>query len=494
MNDSKDLGRSIFKGALWTVLMRSTVRLLGIISVLILARLLVPEDFGLIAKVVLISSFLEMCTQFGFDNALIKKQNADRQDYDTVWTLSIIRGGFIGLSLIIFSPYLASFFNESTLMLVFCCYGLSNIISGFTNVGIVDFRKEMNFKLDFKFNLYLKISSFITTIIIAIIWQSYWAFPLGVLVRSIASVFAGFALSKYRPRLDLSRWRELFNFSKWMFSYSVLTAISSKLDSFILSRMGSEKELGLYTVAYEIAGTPSTEIAMPVARAALPGLAKLNKTPDKFREMYVGILTSVLMIAIPAGVGVSVLSVPITALLLGPQWSDAAIYIEILSFFGITRVVAATSVSALIAFGLVDLLAKISIATLIIRLLCLPVGYYLGQSVGIAMAVLVSGIITMFIYLIVQHRTGTLSVNRLGEQCWRLCLSSLVMYFVLTYFVINQSMINNLPLAVSLIVEVFIGAAIFSATLITCWTLNGKPAGTEQQILTMVKLKVSPSK
>lgn len=492
MNDSENLGRSIFKGALWTVLMRSTIRLLGIISVLILARLLVPEDFGLVAKVVLVSSFLDMCTQFGFDNALIKKQNADQQDYDTVWTLSIIRGTVIGLCLIVFSPYLADYFNEPALLLVFCIYGLSNFISGFTNVGIVDFRKQMNFQLDFKFNLYLKISSFITTISIALIWQSYWAFPLGVLMRSFVSLFASYTLSKYRPKLDLSRWRELFNFSKWMFSYGVLTAISIKLDTFILSRMGSEKELGLYTVAYEISGTPSTELAMPVARAALPGLAKLNKEPDKFRKMYAGILASVLMIAVPAGVGVSVLSVPITALLLGPQWSDAAIYIEILAIFGITRVIAATSVSALIAFGLVDLLAKISIATLVIRLLCLPVGYYLGQSVGLAMAVLVSGIITMVIYLCVQQRAGTLSLNQLFQQCWRLGLSSLAMYLVLAHYVVNQSIIINLPLPISLVVEVFIGAAIFCTTLIASWMLNGKPAGAEQQILTLVKLKVSP--
>jgi len=487
MADGNNLGKSILKGALWTVLMRSTVRLLGIVSVLILARLLVPDDFGLIAKVVLIAGFLDMCSQFGFENALIKKQDADVHDYNTVWTLSIIRGAIVGLLLISFSPLLVDFFQQPELLYVFWVSGLTNIIIGFTNVGVVDFRKEMNFHLDFKFNLYLKLSSFFTTLIIALIWQSYWALPLGVLVRSIASVIVGFHLSNYRPRLELSRWRELFNFSKWMFSYGILMAISLKVDTFILSRFASAKELGLYTVAFEVSSTPSTELAMPVARAALPGLSKLNDHPQQFRQMYVGILASILLIAIPASVGLSVLSVPITALLLGPQWSDAAIYIEILALFSMTRVFGATSVSALIAFGQVDILAKLSIVTMFIRLICLPIGYYFNQSVGLCYGLLSSGILTVVVQLIVQHNVGALEVPALLNRCWRICLASALMYLGLTCGIVEQINGFGLPLALTLSLHVVAGAIIFTCALLLSWIASGKPDGSEQQAMGLIK-------
>jgi len=487
MADGNNLGKSIFKGALWTVLMRSTVRLLGIISVLILARLLVPDDFGLIAKVMLIAGFLDMCTQFGFENALIKKQDADVHDYNTVWTLSIIRSCLVGILLISFSSLLADFFQEPELIYVFWVSGLTNIIIGFTNVGVVDFRKEMNFHLDFKFNLYLKLSSFFTTLTIALIWQSYWALPLGVLVRSLASVIVGFHLSNYRPRLELSRWRELFNFSKWMFSYGILMAISLKIDTFILSRFGSAKELGLYTVAFEVSSTPSTELAMPVARAALPGLSKLNDEPQKFRQMYVGILASILLIAIPASVGMSVLSVPITALLLGPQWGDAAIYIEILALYSMTRVSSATSVSALIAFGHVDLLAKLSIATMFVRLICLPTGYYFGQSVGLCVGLLISGILTVAIELLVQRNVGALELSPLFKRCWRVLLASALMYLGLTSGLIEQINLLELPLALGLALQVGAGGFIFVLALLLSWIASGKPDGSEQQVIDLVK-------
>ncbi len=494
MKESNNLGNSIFKGALWTVLMRFSVRLLGIISVLILARVLVPEDFGLVAKAVLISGFLEMCSQFGFGNALIKNQDADQHDYSTAWTLAIIRGVVIGGILIGLSGYFAQFLKEPALQPVFCVYGLATLISGFTNIGIVDFRKKMNFHLDFKFNLYLKLSSFFTTLTIALIWQTYWAFPIGILVKEITSVIVSFTLSNHRPSFSLKRWRPLFDFSKWMLSYNILSAVSLKLDAFILSRFGNEKELGLYTVAYEVAGTPSAEIAMPVARASLPGLSKLNQEPDKFRQMNADILANVLLITIPAGMGLSALSVEATALLLGTQWSDAAIYIEILAVFGITRVIGSTSVSSLIAYGLVDMLAKLSIAVLLIRLTCLPLGYFLGQSVGMTLGVLVSGGLTMLMYLAIQRHFGMLAIGQLFRQIWRLTIASIVMYFALTLFLVPLPLLSALPTAVSLLIMVFAGALLFVVCLVTFWLCSGKPQGVEHTTISWFMRKLPRQK
>lgn len=494
MKERNSLGNSIFKGALWTVLMRFSIRLLGIISILILARVLVPEDFGLVAKAVLISGFLEMCSEFGFGNALIKKQDADRHDYDTAWTLTIIRGLVLSSIIIGFSGYFSIFLNEPALQLVFCCYGLATLITGFTNIGIVNFRKEMNFHLDFQFNLYLKLSSFFTTLTIALIWQTYWAFPIGILVKEITSVIVSYSLSNYRPRLSLQRWRPLFDFSKWMLSYNILSAISLKLDAFILSRFSGEKELGLYTVAYEVAGTPSAEIAMPVARASLPGLSKLNQEPSKFQAMNVGILASVLLIAVPAGMGLSALSVDATALLLGAKWSDAAVYIEILALFGITRVIGSTSVSSLIAFGLVDILAKLSIATLFIRLVSLPLGFYWAGSIGMAIGVLISGVLTMGMYLVVQRQFGMLSLSSLFKQIWRLCAAACVMYIILSTTIVPLPYLSTLPVALSLCITVSSGAIVFIASLIMLWVFNGMPAGVEKTTLSWARNKLPKHK
>ena len=494
MEDKASLGQRIAKGALWTVLMRASIRLLGIASVFILARLLVPADFGLVAKAVLISGFLEMITQFGFATALIKNQQADKHDYNTVWTLSILRALCIGALLILFSAPLAEFLQEEKLQPVFCCYGLASIIGGFANVGVVDFRKQMQFHLDFRYSLYLKLSSFVTTITIALLWQSYWAFPLGVLAKSLVSVLVSFRLAPFRPRLELSRWRALFDFSKWMLSYELMAAFSAKLDTFILSRFSNAQTLGLYTVAYEVSGTPSTEIAQPVARASLPGLSKLNDQPAKFRQMYADILSNTLVLALPAGIGVAMLAEPITAVLLGDKWLDAAPFMAILALCGITRVISANSVSALVAFGRVDLLTKLSSSVFAIRLLLLPLGFYLGDVIGLCLAVLCAGGIYGVINLAVQHRVGAISLPVLGRQCWRLCLASAIMFLGLNAFIRSADWLQQHPMGLVLFCQVAVGALIFGASLLLLWQLSNRGAGPEQQIINLLQSKLSFSK
>lgn len=494
MEDKTSLGQRIVKGALWTVLMRWSVRLLGIISVLILARLLVPADFGLVAKAVMVSGFLELISQFGFSAALIRNQQADRHDYDTVWTLTIMRALAIALLLILFSSPLATFLNEPELQLMFCCYGLATLIGGFTNVGIVDFHKQMQFHLDFKFQLYLKLSSFITTLAIAFVWQSYWAFPLGLLVRSMVSVLISYRLSAYRPSLSLSRWRNIFDFSKWMFFYELQTAVSTKLDTFILSRYASTEHLGLFTVANEVASTPTTEIAQPVARATLPGLSKINDQPQQFREMYAAIVSNVLLFAVPAGLGVSLLSEPITAVLLGIKWYDAAPYIEWLALSGIAMVVSSITVSAMVAAGKVSILSKFSSLRLVLRLLLLPLGMYLGGSLGLCAGIFAAGIINMLITLLIQHRIGIISLTALTGLCWRLCVASAVMYICLAHGILPAIGSGTLVPLVQLMVEIVSGALIYGVTLWILWAMTARQDGPEQQLFSVLQTRLSPSK
>ena len=148
--------------------------------------------------------------------------------------------------------------------------------------------------------------------------------------------------------------------------------------------------------------------------------------------------------------------------------------------------ISATSVSALVAFGSVDRLAKLSMATLTIRLICLPTGYYFGQSIGMCIAVLVSGMLTMSINLATQQYVGALSLKRLFQLCWRLCIASGLMY--LTLRLIIPVLPSDMPLALSLGVQVLAGVVSFGLALIASWHLSGKPKGCEQQILAFIDI------
>jgi PST family polysaccharide transporter len=484
----KNVNSQIALGVFWTVLMRMVIRFLGIISVLILARLLLPEDYGLVAKAVLISGFLELITQFGFETALIRNKNATDDDYNTVWTVSIIRSAFLSVVLLICAIPSANFFNEPAVESLIYCYAFSTLLSGFTNVGIVDFRKEMTFDKDFKFNVYRKLSIFVTTITLAFLWRTYWAFPVGILVGTIFSVVISFVLSPYRPTLSLKSWHTLFNFAKWMFTYEFIGAFSTKLDTFLLSRYASGTELGLYTIAYELSGTPSTEIAMPVARAALPGLAKLRDEKDKFQASYTSILSLTLFVAVPASVGLSILSEHVTDVLLGSKWAAASPIVAILAFYGISRVVAACAVSALIAYDKVDLLVKLTVSSFLSRLVLLPIGViYWGGALGISFGVLISGMFSIFSMLVVQTFLKMLSIKVLFLQTWRTIVSTVIMYFCLNSFIEFFTLTHFISIYWVLFIEVLTGFFLFTVSLLTLCLISTIENTPEEKIIYFIQ-------
>jgi O-antigen/teichoic acid export membrane protein len=158
------------RGAAWMVLMRLVIRAAGLVNMVILARLLVPEDFGLIAMAMLVVGAIDIVSEFNFDVVLIKKQAASRADYDTAWTLSIIRGAVVCLLLIAVADPAAELFDEPRLAAVAAVLALSPLLLGLQNIGVVDFRKRLDFRRDFLLMAGAKVVAVVVTVGLALIW------------------------------------------------------------------------------------------------------------------------------------------------------------------------------------------------------------------------------------------------------------------------------------------------------------------------------------
>lgn len=471
--------------------MRWSSRLLGIISVIILARLLLPEDYGLVAKAVLFSSLLELMTQFGFNTALIRNKNATSEQYNTVWTLSIIRG--VTLALVVWScaGIVADFFDEPRIYPLILVYGVTICINGLTNVGIVDFHKEMQFNKDFKLTILSRLTSFTVTLTIAVLYRSYWAFPLGSLAGAFFHLLASYKMSSFRPWFNLSAFNSIFNFSKWFFLYESFSAFATKCDTFLLSKWGSTEELGLYTVSSEIAGMPSTEIAMPVARASLPALAQHADNLEKFQQLYTQVLISVLFFAIPASVGLSVLAEYVVVVVLGAAWAGAAIYIKILAFIGISRVNVSCAVSALAAVGRADILGRYSMLMLTIKCVAMSAGMYWYGAVGLAWGALLASIPGMILIHQLQNQLTLISFSCLYKGLWRVGMAAMIMWCSL-YLILQLQLVQQW--GISLVVTLFlvsIGVVLYILILISLWLCVGRPDGPERKIMQIIAKRFS---
>lgn len=462
--------------------MRLSIRALGTISVMLLARILMQEDFGIVAKAAMISTFLELITTFGLHAALIQNQSATPRHYDTVWTIHVLRGATIATILVLIAQPASQYFREPALASVLPFYALACLCGEFINVGIVDFQKNLEFDLDFKFNLYKKLAGFVTTLTVALIWRTYWAFVAGVLATSLAALIGSFLLSPYRPRFSLAEWRSLFHFSKWMFSLGIITAISTKLDTFILSRFSTTESVGQYTVAYEVSGATTTELALPVARATMPGLATLNSNPEELRSTYTAALLVLLLIAIPAGVGVCAVAESITLVVLGSKWLAATALVEVLALFGVVRAALAVSSSVYVSSGRVDVLARLAAVSLVVRVCFLGVGFYLGGVVGLAWGLVSSALVYVLMTLAIQHRLQLLCLFDFSAQIWRVLAAAASMYAGLKLMVPVFDALSVTTPIVRLLIQVLFGAIVYLSVILTLWAASTDKRGPEATV------------
>ena len=154
MTKTNSLSKQVFNGARWYVAMRWSVKGMGFISSAFLARLLVPEDFGLVATVLVIFGLISLLFEFGVNWALIQNNNATDDDFNTAWTIRILQALVVSAILMIVAPYIAQWYEDAIIEFIVYIVAAATLIKGFENIGIVKFQKEMQFSKDFSFKVF----------------------------------------------------------------------------------------------------------------------------------------------------------------------------------------------------------------------------------------------------------------------------------------------------------------------------------------------------
>lgn len=485
------IGREMAKGAAWMVLMRLAIRGIGLVSTLVLARLLVPEDFGLIAMSTSILFAVEALSQFSFDIALIRDSKASRAEYDTAWTLGIIRGWVTGALVVVFAVPIGHAFVEPRLPLVLCGLAVATVLEGYQNIGIVDLRKDLRFREEFIFLVTQKVMSFGVTIVLAVILRQYWALLAGIVIGRVGGTVLSYMMSDYRPRHCLTQWRPLFNFSKWLLLNNIFHLLS-RADVYIIARYFGAHDLGLYNVSSEIASLPSTELVAPIQRAIYPGFAKLASDAERLKKSYVDGLAILLMLAVPASTGIAVLADPIVRALLGPNWIAAVPLLQILSLHGLIRLSGANAGSVLLAVGQPKVITLLMIIYLAILGPSLVIGIVLGGLAGACWGLLASAALNLILSYGVLIRALHLSLRVIGAAIWRCWLAAAIMAAIVRGALSLPVPGLDLP-AVQLGAGIVVGAVAYVAALLGLWRLAGRPQGAEQMTLAAIaRVRGSP--
>ena len=475
--------RDIAKGAAWMVLFRLFDRSIGIVSTSILARLLLPADFGLVAMAMSIIALIELATAFSFEVALIQKADPVREDFDTAWTLNILIavGGALLTAALAYPA--SAFYGDPRLSAVMFAIGAAWLVSGFENVGTVNFRRRMDFAAEFRLMAGKRIIMFVVTMAAALTFRSYWALVIGMATGRLAGVALSYQMQPFRPRLCLASARELFSFSGWLLINNMAMVLASRVPHFAVGRFFGAQSLGAYTVGSEISQIAHTELIAPINRALFPGYSRLVNDPAAFRRTCIDATAVILLIVLPVSIGVAVVAEQIVRVLLGSQWSEAAPIIQILALAGAATAVSSNNVQVYLALGRPHLFTLVLVTRLVLlgsMMLILSTSH--GVK-GIAFAELIASVGSLAVGLPLLFKGLQLSAWAYLASLWRPLVASCVMG-VAIYF-LNQSVGEADSFGgalLELLYSVPVGSVIYVLLLWLLWRASGRKEGVETML------------
>lgn len=473
------------------VVFRLIERSLGLVSTLILARLLVPADFGLVAMAMSVVALIELASAFSLDVPLIQRQDPTRAHYDTAWTLNLLFGAGCASAMALLAFPAAAFYGEERLGPVMLVLSAGWLLQGFENIGIVNFRRTMNFRRETGFLLGKKLVGFCVTLGLAFGFRTYWALVAGIVAGRAAGVALSYLLEPFRPRPSLAARADLLSMSSWLFLNNLLYFGTTRLSHFIIGRVNGAQSLGLYTIAAELANLPQSELVAPINRALFPGFSRMQEDRAELRRGFVSANSIIALLVFPAGVGMASIAPYLVPVILGARWVDAVPIMQVLAVSGTMAALTSNTYSAYLALGR----ARVTTWILVLELaLMVPGMLLLSRSYGVLgvayaeMIAIATGAVIGFLVLL---RTLQLSARELLVNLLRPAIAAAAMGTVVAS--LGQRLGGpgtGLAGMSVLLLLILAGAATYMLLVAGLWLAARRPPGAEQLILDQVRARL----
>ena len=456
------------------------MRGIGLISTLILVRLLTPQDFGIATLAATVYTILDTLTATGFNLALIRMSEPTRAHYDTAWTLGLIRGALIALALVATAGLQARLMHEPRIAPVMWVIAAQALVTSLQNIRLVDFERGMRFHVLAWWMISGRLLLLVVGLSMLIFIRSYWVLVLASFAARMISLPAGYFIAPYRPRLSLAAWRDLVHFSKWLFLGNLCVVSDGQLMSLVVGHFLGMGQVGFYRVGEQIAALPISELAAPIRRPTYAGLSRVKDQAPAMRRVFLNGMAAQAAIVFPLTLGVILTSPEIVGLFLGPQWLPLVWVLPVIAAYQFCNAVGEYVHVLLIVSDRQRLYALTFYVTIALRIPLTIWGAVHWGLFGAALAMLVSAAWNAVIWTAQVNRILDLRWWSELAACWRTLLSGLFMATVvlLAARTLRDLPILDLPLRLGL--ESLVGAVVYFTVHTLLWWSAGTPEDTPE--------------
>lgn len=396
------------KSGIWVTAMNVGDRMLQLGSLVVLARLLSPADFGLMGIALVAIHGLQRFTNLGLDEALIKDRDDDVDDYlDTAWVLNLGRGLLIAGVMFLGAPLVASLTGEPRATPILRVIGVSPLLLQLRNPGTVYFKKDLAFEKQFLYTMGASIANFAVAVALAITWQNVWALVFGYMASDVVRTLLSYALHGYRPwpSFDLDIARKLVGYGKWLTGSRIIMFFINEGDDAIVVWLLGAASLGFYQIAYRFAMAPARELTQIVSSIMFPAYSKLQDDVDALRDAFFRTVKITTFVSFPVGFGIIAVAPTFVEAFFGQRWLPMVPVMQIIAVNGILISFTSAFGSVWMARDRPDYLVKVGLIRLplmVLAMIPLTRAFGITGAAAAVVGVYVFPMVPIDIYLVVK--------------------------------------------------------------------------------------------
>jgi teichuronic acid exporter len=376
----KSLTDKTVKGVGWSFIDNIASSGVTFLVGLVLARLLTPAEYGIMAMIAIFIAISNSITDSGFSNALIRKIHIDRIDYNTVFYFNLLVSIVIYLLLFLASPAISSFFKEPILINVTRIIGWVVIINALAIIPRTIFVRNINFKTQTKISLISSVSSGIIGIGMALCNMGVWSLVGQQISRQLLNTLFLWIFCRWRPvwEFSIKSFRELFGFGSKLLLSGLLDTIYKNIYYIVIGRFYTSSQLGQFTRAEQFKTIFSSNLTTVVQRVSYPVLSSIQEEPERLREAYRKVIKTTMLVTFACMLGLAAVSKSLLLILIGEKWLPAVHFLQIICFSGMLYPLHAINLNILQVKGRSDLFLKLEILKKVIAIAPIIIGIFYG--------------------------------------------------------------------------------------------------------------------
>lgn len=401
----------LMRGGVWLALGSVTEQSFRLARNIVLTRLLAPEAFGLMAIVLSTSSIVDTFTEIGMKEAVIQNpQGATREYVNTAWWISLVRGLALYGLVFVAAPGIAHFYRNDDLTNIMRVSLLSVVFFGAISSGAYAALKEMKFAGWTLIQHGSGLCGSLFAIGLALALRSVWALALGLVIESAIRCLVSHLLYPLRPSLSIDRqaMRDLLQFSKGIFGLSFLNLLFSRADIFVIGKLFSTTDLGIYSMAVYLVQTPTSFCLTFLGQLFMPAFSQMQTHHARVNEILRRVSATLLVLGVPILVFTILSSGAILSTIYGHRYASATAVLSVAAIVSLVIIVNGQITTAFYALGVPQLHRRCVVTAACVMLICIFPAVHIFGSVGGQLAALAA--------IIIGYITQILQIRRL-TQC-----------------------------------------------------------------------------